>query len=487
MPLGILLLLFFCAEFVFLWFEGVPKLSLKDVPLNYVEYNNIKPLHVEFEDDELKRKIIIASESTGEEYYSYSIMHHAYKNIKNEGKNKDPHTFVEMVRKDRSSVSKYINWLTYELDKTGATSSEKVWRVISEVQILDSADPIFIPGTDSPGRFVETLYECGGNSGDKSMMLCSMLQYLGYKTALLYDEDKKIAYAGLVIEESEVCPFIEYDEERYAAIDVCVYGREIGSTEINTDILTVIAAFGDEKCNLRYFDERRPDPVYSRDERDLISVSFPMKRWFMHPFAGIELSFCKDDYDYYSSLPRYDVSGYYHYLSDPVNDREVKRVVETVLDKYTDERSSEWDRLTVIINFVHSIPYVYDIEAYGIQDYAQYPIETLSRQGGDCEDHAILMASMLKALGYDCYLAYYLFDGSEKETESHAFVVVKDKDRIFSGAYYEIDGERYYTLETTRLGRTIGVVDDLYRKSTETVIQIITDVQSSKIKTGSSG
>ncbi len=473
LSLGILLLLFFFAEFVFLWFEGVPRLRFKDISLNYVEYSRIKPLHVDFEDDDLKRKIIFASESTGEEYYSYSIMHNAYKSKKNEAKVNDPRMFGEIVSKDRSAVSHYVNWLTYELDKAGATNSEKVRRVISEVQVLDSINPIFIPGTDSPRRFIETLYECGGNSGDKSMMLCSMLQYLGYKTALLYDENEKIAYTGIALEESESCPFVEYNGERYASIDVCVYGQEIGNTGIDTKNLKVIAVFGDERCNFRYHDERRPTPTYSKNENDVISVSFPMKRWFMHPFANVEFSFSRDDYDYYSSLPRYDVSGYTHYLSDPVNNEEVGRVVNKLLNKYTDEQSSEWDRLTVLINFVHSIPYVYDIEAYGVQDYAQYPIETLCRHGGDCEDHAILMAAMLKTLGYDCYLAYYLYDDADKESESHAFVVVKDKAGIFSGAYYEIDGEKYYTLEATSLGRTIGVVDDLSRRSSGTVIQVI--------------
>lgn len=50
------------------------------------------------------------------------------------------------------------------------------------------------------------------------------------------------------------------------------------------------------------------------------------------------------------------------------------------------------------------------------------------------------------------WFALYLYDdNSDIDADSHAFVVVKDKDGIFSGAYYETDGERYYTPETAAL------------------------------------
>ncbi|MEZ4705505.1 MAG: hypothetical protein R3A11_10020 [Bdellovibrionota bacterium] len=57
-----------------------------------------------------------------------------------------------------------------------------------------------------------------------------------------------------------------------------------------------------------------------------------------------------------------------------------------------------------ILNFVHSIPYEFDQIGYKEDrgmEYVQYPIETLIKMQGDCEDHAILLAAMLSRYGQE--------------------------------------------------------------------------------------
>ena len=59
----------------------------------------------------------------------------------------------------------------------------------------------------------------------------------------------------------------------------------------------------------------------------------------------------------------------------------------------------------VALNVVHeNVRYATDQEMHGRSDYWQYPAETLISGEGDCEDQALLLASILEALGLDTVL-----------------------------------------------------------------------------------
>ena len=55
----------------------------------------------------------------------------------------------------------------------------------------------------------------------------------------------------------------------------------------------------------------------------------------------------------------------------------------------------------VILAFTQNIPYAYDIEVHGVDEYWQYPLETLFLYGGDCEDTSILFCAIAEKMGYD--------------------------------------------------------------------------------------
>ena len=78
----------------------------------------------------------------------------------------------------------------------------------------------------------------------------------------------------------------------------------------------------------------------------------------------------------------------------------------------------------------------------GVDDFSKYPIETLAEGGGDCEDHAILFASLVRALDYDVRICI---------VPGHAFVAVHldSSPSHADGWHITIDGENYYTCETT--------------------------------------
>ncbi|MDO5861825.1 MAG: InlB B-repeat-containing protein, partial [Thermoplasmata archaeon] len=123
------------------------------------------------------------------------------------------------------------------------------------------------------------------------------------------------------------------------------------------------------------------------------------------------------------------------------------RAMATSLQKFTSDMSS-LERLNCILKLVQSIDYQYDSDGKGVDDYYKYPAETLWEMKGDCEDHAILFASLAKAMGYDVILMYiYCYDSSGNLRAAHVAAGV-DVDGA-SGTYIEYNGVKYYYCEAT--------------------------------------
>lgn len=102
-------------------------------------------------------------------------------------------------------------------------------------------------------------------------------------------------------------------------------------------------------------------------------------------------------------------------------------------------------RLEFVASFVQgALPYVSEEG-----EYPKYPAETLV-EGGDCEDKSILLAALLRALGYK--VALLVFDGDP----GHMAVGVDCPG--CRGAYYLHDGVKYFYLETTQPGWAPGEV-----------------------------
>ncbi len=104
---------------------------------------------------------------------------------------------------------------------------------------------------------------------------------------------------------------------------------------------------------------------------------------------------------------------------------------------------------------------------YNITGYTKYPLETLVEGSGDCDNLAVLLASILAAGGYDTVVLLVQVD-TPQGPEGHAMAAValpkppRDLYRYGRDAayYYEYNGRRFYLLEATwpRPGDT-GYVD----------------------------
>jgi len=114
------------------------------------------------------------------------------------------------------------------------------------------------------------------------------------------------------------------------------------------------------------------------------------------------------------------------------------------------------------VSFVQSIPYKTDKESTGMDEYYKYPIETLVEGCGDCEDSAILTATIVRDMGYGVVLLRFY---------DHMAVGVKGGENMH-GTYWTYNGERYFYLETTNTGWEIGQIPDKYRQERATIIPL---------------
>ena len=104
-----------------------------------------------------------------------------------------------------------------------------------------------------------------------------------------------------------------------------------------------------------------------------------------------------------SMVPRFGLEEYRLYTFVTPDDPAVGALAERI-ESMTQHSGSRM-KAEVALSVVHeNVRYVTDQEMHGRSDYWQYPAETLLSGEGDCEDQALLLASLLEALGMDTVL-----------------------------------------------------------------------------------
>lgn len=90
----------------------------------------------------------------------------------------------------------------------------------------------------------------------------------------------------------------------------------------------------------------------------------------------------------------------------------------------------QWSQIREVNKFVNSFPYKDDLDNYGVSDYWASPAE-FARNGGDCEDYAIMKFVALRELGFD--------------NNKMRIVVVRDISRqvVHAVVALRVDGKTY--------------------------------------------
>jgi len=177
------------------------------------------------------------------------------------------------------------------------------------------------------------------------------------------------------------------------------------------------------------------------------------------------------DSEWYSISHSFDAGAYVYYTdkSHTVRSYDDFERFATPEDESVIQLATNLDRMAVdngfdnqtklefILAFVQSLKYASDESSEGIGEYPKYPVETLVDESGDCEDTAILYASMVKALGYKAAIII-LPDASEDAGHAGAGVWGPD---ITGKSFYEADGTKYFYAETTERGWGIGDLPEM--------------------------
>ena len=154
------------------------------------------------------------------------------------------------------------------------------------------------------------------------------------------------------------------------------------------------------------------------------------------------------DFDYFKNLKRPLTNDYSIYITNPLDDSYIQNLAKTLREGAQEKGFSEQETINFVVAFVQNLEYIPDDISTGYDEYPKYPLETLVDGGGDCEDTSILMASLLRELGYGVVLLAF---------SDHMAVGVKGENTL-PGSYYNYQGEKYYYLETTAQNRKIGEI-----------------------------
>jgi transglutaminase-like putative cysteine protease len=100
---------------------------------------------------------------------------------------------------------------------------------------------------------------------------------------------------------------------------------------------------------------------------------------------------------------------------------------------------SSYETVSFLLSFIQSLPYTSDSSTEAYDEYPRFPIETLVDGGGDCEDTAILFASIVCILNYT---VIYI------NPPNHVAVGIRG-DATVAGTYWTSNGGRYYYCDTT--------------------------------------
>jgi hypothetical protein len=186
-------------------------------------------------------------------------------------------------------------------------------------------------------------------------------------------------------------------------------------------------------------------------------ISKKITRTFSWDFNGIEwhwtLRIPVSFYDYFKEISRPDTRDYSIYVTHPMDDKCMDKLVTEINRIATKYNFDDREKVHFVSTFVQNLQYTLDSETTLYENYPRYPIETLVDVGGDCEDTAILLGSMLDKMGYDIVLT--LFPQTKNKRPHYGIGVALNGSY---GTNWEYNGERYYYLETTRVGWEIGAI-----------------------------
>lgn len=147
-----------------------------------------------------------------------------------------------------------------------------------------------------------------------------------------------------------------------------------------------------------------------------------------------------------------DLTSASNYIT--VNETIISQIVETIKT----QTMSEEELADALLDFVQYKGFTLSIRYYPTSEL-KYPIETLVEMGGDCDTHAFLYATLMKATGFKVVL---LLSKETVNGQLHVATAINLKNPPthslpqYEDKYIVYNGEKYYFAETTMWGYRVG-------------------------------
>lgn len=178
-----------------------------------------------------------------------------------------------------------------------------------------------------------------------------------------------------------------------------------------------------------------------------------------------ELPIPIDVLSYYEKVKRPLWVGDYSYFSKFIdaNDSGIQQLSMGLKGAIEKQKKSPkpwtyYQQIMFVVKMVQNIRYT-DDKLTGFDDYAKYPMQTISDGTGDCEDLAILAAALLHKMDFDVKLVH--LDREDSKIAHLGIAVWGDSKAI--GTSWGQKGKRYFYIETTDNEFEFGEMPDEWK------------------------
>lgn len=187
--------------------------------------------------------------------------------------------------------------------------------------------------------------------------------------------------------------------------------------------------------------------------------------------CSITLNISTNLYDYYRN-DREHLAYKYRFNEDEVEpnyygfmlSEHDRPVLHGLANQFASHATSERESILLALTFVQSLPYAYDSDTKGEDEYMRYPVETLVDGCGDCEDKVALLAALLYEMDVDFVLLVL---------PEHMAIGVHC-DEVDLPRYLLFQGKKYHYLETTMPDWGIGDIPEKYYSAEIEVVPVDT-------------
>lgn len=290
-------------------------------------------------------------------------------------------------------------------------------------------------------------------NGRTMIPLRFLSENMGYKVVWIGESNLILISKSDIIEwrysgYERVAPYKEYEikyingkeinKTRYTSKnhDVKIEWR-IGGYEATSPFKEYEVKYVDglETSETRYTGKTKPSEI----KKINYSWQYP-QGWFTWKYS---LNIPVDAVNIYKNINRKDIFGYSYYVTHEEDDEYMNALSNVFKNTVKEKGYSEGDLINLAVSFVQSLAYVSDKIGTGYDEYPKFPLETLFDKGGDCEDSSILLASILRELGYGTVLVM---------TDDHMGVGIKTSGL----GNFQYMGVGFYYIETTSTGWDVG-------------------------------